>query len=449
MLEIENLIIFCLFVHLFSSFFSPTVLATRDNDKKKNSLLYNTTSGIYEAKLIKIGDFLDENSEKFTYVHRIMSIPYGEKPERFQQAVMKKYQPGIHDGQEPIVCYQSVNMTSYGLFHIIDVPKMTEDCLTMSLYIPVAHPFRSASSSADFEDRDDRSFNNMPVVVHIHGGSNMVGGSALFDGSILASHGRIVVAIINYRLSVLGFLTDMTKKYPGNYGLRDQILAIKWLKLNCPVLNCNPNAITLWGHSAGAGDVNWLSISPTSNNLFQRVIIQSGSAFSYWGFDKMAFERYKSFRTYFNCTHLPPDYTKDNNAMTLLIEKCLMNASLDDLFSFKFALIDAPGPINDEVLGEDALITARYTPNEMVQKRNSLLNLDILTGINGVEGFSFEGYFSSSVKFWAQNNFTTEVILTLERFSLLVCLLIIFKCFSSFFFFFSFENRNDDLRYFL
>jgi carboxylesterase type B len=420
MFTIENLIKFCIIAHLFGGLFLPSVIAIKSNAKKRNSLLYNTTSGIYKAQLIKIGDYSDESSDKVTYVHRLMSIPYGEKPERFQQAVMKKYQPGIHDGQESIVCYQSVNMTSYGLFHILDVPKMTEDCLTMSLYIPVDHPSRSSSNVGE---RDDKSFNNMPVVVHIHGGSNMVGGSALFDGSILASHGRIVVAIINYRLSVLGFLTDMTKKYPGNYGLRDQILAIKWLKLNCRAFNCNPNAITLWGHSAGAGDVNWLSISPSSNNLFQRVIIQSGSAFSYWGFDKMSFERYNSFRTYFNCTHLPPDNRKDNNTMTLLIEKCLMNVSLDDLFSFKFALIDAPGPTNDEMLGEDALITARYSPNEMVQKRNSLLNLDILTGINGVEGFSFEGYFSSSVKFWAQNNFTTEVILTLERFSLLVCIL--------------------------
>lgn len=60
---------------------------------------------------------------------------------------------------------------------------MSEDCLRVALYIPV------------------NNLTNMSVVVHIHGGSNMVGGSALFDGSYLASYGQVVVAIINYRLS--------------------------------------------------------------------------------------------------------------------------------------------------------------------------------------------------------------------------------------------------------
>ena len=79
----------------------------------------------------------------------------------------------------------------------------------------------------------------------------MVGTGNLFDGSILASHSNIIVAMINYRLSILGFISDMTERYPGNYGLKDQILAIKWLKMNCEILNCDPDLITLWGHSAG------------------------------------------------------------------------------------------------------------------------------------------------------------------------------------------------------
>ena len=84
----------------------------------------------------------------------------------------------------------------------------------------------------------------------------------------------------------------------------------------------------------------------------------------------------------------------------------------------KFSLIDAPGPVYDGFLGNDSLIN-EHTPQEMIAKDSSILNLDILTGINAVEGFSFEGYFSSSVKFWTQNNFTNEMTLTLERLSLL------------------------------
>lgn len=155
----------------------------------------------------------------------------------------------------------------------------------------------------------------------------------------------------------------------------------RWLKLNCPRLRCNPNSITLWGHSAGAGDVNWLALSPLSNNLFQRVIIQSGSSFSYWGFDKLPHERYKALRAYFNCTSAPDEYTPQNGAMTKLIDNCLLNASLVDLYSFKFALIDAPGPIYDGFLGPDKALIHLQSPQEMLlDDRNGIYNLDIMTG---------------------------------------------------------------------
>ena len=88
---------------------------------------------------------------------------------------------------------------------------------------------------------------NLASVMHIHGGSNFVGGSGLFDGSILASHGGVIVAVINYRLGIMGFLSDGTDEFAGNFGLKDQILALKWLRMNCGVLNCDTNRITLWG----------------------------------------------------------------------------------------------------------------------------------------------------------------------------------------------------------
>ena len=387
------------------------------------SLMYNTTSGIYQAQLVAVDHptqaFLNallahEHSvfegrhhaadAKCSYVHKLIAVPYGEKPERFQRAILRKYEPGVHPVQEQIVCYQLANMTSYGLFQLKSQPKMTEDCLTANVYMPV-----------DSENK----LRDLSVIVHVHGGSNMVGGAFLFDGSVLAALGKVVVVTINYRLGVLGFLSDGSKKYPGNYGLRDQMLAIKWVRNNCHVLNCNPNKITLWGHSAGAGDIAWLAISPNANNLFQRAIIQSGSALSYWALDKLPFERYKSLRTYFNCTFLPEAHSEENGAMTRLIDECLKKMPLDKIYSFKFALIDAPGPINDAQLGKDALITAKYSGKDMIVQ-NFPQHLSILTGINAVEGFAFEGFFSTSVKFWSHINVTNELMLTLERFSLLV-----------------------------
>jgi neuroligin len=130
---------------------------------------------------------------------------------------MKGYEHGVHRPRPLVSCYQSVNLSSYGAFNLVNAPIMTEDCLTVNLYIPIGR--QRSNKSAEYK--------NMSVVVHIHGGSNMVGAGGLFDGSILAAHGQVVVAVINYRLSILGFLSDMTPRYPGNYGLRDQLLAIK------------------------------------------------------------------------------------------------------------------------------------------------------------------------------------------------------------------------------
>jgi len=160
-------------------------------------------------------------------------------------------------------------------------------------------------------------------------------------------------------------------------------------------------------------------MSPSSNRLFQRAVIQSGTAFNYWAQDKLPFDRYKALKTYFNCTDLPNEHTSENGAMSKLIEMCLTHVPLSDLFSFKFSLIDGPGPVYDGFLGKDSIIT-ETTPQKMMAKDNSILNLDILVGINAVEGFSFEGYFSSSAKFWTKHNFTNELILTLERLSLLI-----------------------------
>lgn len=206
-------------IHVISSI--PKLLVLLQTIHVTNQLskytVYNTTSGQYVAELVELDGYELPDKKSKMFVHKLISVPYAEKPERFEQSKMKRFQPGIHGPRELISCYQSVNLSSYGSFTLLVPPIMTEDCLTINLYIPI-NPLGN---------QNDQNYKNMSVVVHIHGGSNMVGGAGLFDGSILAAHGGIVVAIINYRLSILGFLSDMTERYPGNYGLRDQLLAIK------------------------------------------------------------------------------------------------------------------------------------------------------------------------------------------------------------------------------
>jgi para-nitrobenzyl esterase len=145
---------------------------------------------------------------------------------------------------------------------------MDEDCLYLNVWTPAT----SASQS-------------LPVMLWIHGGSNLNGAGSQpeFDGSRLAGKG-VVVVTINYRLDVFGFLAhpELTNESgtnsSGNYGLLDQIAALKWVQRNIRAFGGDPNRVTLFGESAGAFDVSLLMASPLTKGLFVRVIGESGGA---------------------------------------------------------------------------------------------------------------------------------------------------------------------------
>ena len=123
-----------------------------------------------------------------------------------------------------------------------------------------------------------------PVMVWFHGGGNYAGTASgnNFDGENLARRG-VVLVTANYRLTVFGFLAhpELTKESShhasGNYGLMDQIAALKWVRENISKFGGDPGNVTIFGQSAGAVDVNVLMTSPQANGLFHKVIAESGT----------------------------------------------------------------------------------------------------------------------------------------------------------------------------
>lgn len=140
---------------------------------------------------------------------------------------------------------------------------MSEDCLTLNVWAPAGA--RSA-----------------PVIVWIHGGSLRIGGSAepLFDGANFARRGVVFVSI-NYRLGVLGWLAhpalsaESPHRASGNYGLLDQIEALRWVRDNVAAFGGDPANVTIMGESAGALSVTYLLVSPLARGLFAKAIAQS------------------------------------------------------------------------------------------------------------------------------------------------------------------------------
>jgi para-nitrobenzyl esterase len=126
------------------------------------------------------------------------------------------------------------------------------------------------------------SVRKSPVMVWIHGGGNIEGSQEWPPlGPTLARHGVVVVSI-NYRLGVFGFLslpalTAETKQHAsGNYGLLDQIEALKWVRRNIDKFGGDPSEVTVFGASSGSLDICDLMASPLASGLFEKAILQSG-----------------------------------------------------------------------------------------------------------------------------------------------------------------------------
>ncbi|XP_074040164.1 juvenile hormone esterase [Leptinotarsa decemlineata] len=124
-----------------------------------------------------------------------------------------------------------------------------------------------------------------PVMVWIHGGGFFLGSNStkLYGPEYIITK-DVVLVTINYRLGFCGFLTlkDSSLEVPGNAGLKDQVLALKWVQRNIKHFNGDPNNVTIFGESAGAASVHYLILSPSANGLFHKAILQSGAVLNSW-----------------------------------------------------------------------------------------------------------------------------------------------------------------------
>jgi para-nitrobenzyl esterase len=153
--------------------------------------------------------------------------------------------------------------------YLIPKEPISEDCLYLNVW---------TGAHAPNERR--------PVLVWIYGGGFTSGGSAvpIYDGEATAKKGIVFVSI-NYRVGVFGFFAhpDLTKESgknaSGNYGLMDQVAALKWVKQNIAAFGGDPGDVTIAGQSAGSMSVNCLVTSPLCKGLFEKAIGESGASF--------------------------------------------------------------------------------------------------------------------------------------------------------------------------
>ena len=195
-------------------------------------------------------------------------IPYAAPPVgdlRWREPQPVKAWPGVRDATAfGAACVQEVRDGNRQ-----EATGNGEDCLHLNVWTPA------------WPTKDRR-----PVMLWIFGGGNRTGGAAAdyYDGAALARRG-VVVVTFDFRLGLFGFFShpELTAESPhhtsGDYGLQDQLAALKWVRANIARFGGDPDNITVFGQSSGSWDTGLMVASPQSEGLFRRAIQESGPGY--------------------------------------------------------------------------------------------------------------------------------------------------------------------------
>ncbi|KAH8264000.1 hypothetical protein KR038_000471, partial [Drosophila bunnanda] len=194
-------------------------------------------------------------------------IPYAQPPVgelRFKAPQRPTPWEGVRDCSQPKDKAVQVQF-------VFDKVEGSEDCLYLNVYTNNVKPDKPR-----------------PVLVWIHGGGFIIGeANREWYGPDYFMKEDVVLVTIQYRLGALGFMSLKSPELnvPGNAGLKDQVLALKWIKNNCASFGGDPNCITVFGESAGGASTHYMMITEQTQGLFHRGILQSGSAIAPWAYN--------------------------------------------------------------------------------------------------------------------------------------------------------------------
>lgn len=305
-------------------------------------------------------------------VREFLGIPYARAPVgslRFIKPVKRK----------PFsVPYQATSfgpVCPQGGLRIVpmDQFKVSEDCLLLNIFVP--HTTDSRKKHA--------------VMFYIHGGGFVTGSSNIYVGDVLSASGDVIIVTINYRLSILGFLSSEDGQIKGNYGLWDQHMAIQWVHDNIRGFQGDPDNVAIFGQAAGADCVLYQALYPGNKGLFHRVIIESGRAINIGPLNIGHKSHQVDIVTIAHITGC-----SQSNVAGIL--KCLRLKDLRDIFtSLSIVFFQIPfGPVYD---GE----FIKADPQEMLgiiydtvytSVREFFFSLDMLIGTNSEEGLLYVNY---------------------------------------------------------
>ncbi|XP_030637172.1 neuroligin-3b isoform X4 [Chanos chanos] len=338
-------------------------------------------------------------------VDQYLGVPYAAPPvgeKRFMPPDAPSAWSGVRNATRfAPVCPQNIRnlvpeimMPVWATFNLDTVAtylqEQSEDCLYLNIYVPTqngecshihrqAYTHRPGDPSSDGERPEDDGLRESrddpkPVMVFVHGGSYMEGTGNIMDGSVLASYGNVIVITLNYRVGILGFMSTGDQAAKGNYGLLDQIQALRWISKNIGYFGGDPGRVTVFGSGIGASCVSLLTLSHHSEGLFHRAIIQSGSALSSWAVNYQPVKYTRMLAERVGCNVL------DTHDLVLCMQKRSYRELVEqDIQPVRYHV--AFGPVIDgDLIPDDP---------EVLMEQGEFLNYDIMLGVNQGEGLRF------------------------------------------------------------
>ncbi|XP_066057512.1 bile salt-activated lipase-like isoform X3 [Chamaea fasciata] len=319
-----------------------------------------TEGGFVEGENKKLGLFEG-------YVDIFRGIPFAAPPKRLED-------PQPHPGWDGTLKAKEFQKRCVQMKLTQTDIRGSEDCLYLNIWIPQGR--RQVSTK-------------LPVMVYIYGGAFLVGGSQganfldnyLYDGEEIAVRGNVIVVTVNYRLGPLGFLSTGDENLPGNYGLKDQHMAIAWVKRNIKAFGGDPDNITIFGESAGAASVSLQTLSPKNKGLFKRAISQSGVGVCSWAIQRDPLVWAKKLGEKVGCS-------TDN---TTILANCLRSSDPKTLtLAYHLQLINLPMPLV-HTLAFAPVVDGDFLPDTPEKLFANAADIDYLAGVNDMDGHIFAG----------------------------------------------------------
>ncbi|XP_048512138.1 esterase FE4-like isoform X2 [Athalia rosae] len=243
----------------------------------------------------------------------------------------------------------------------------SEDCLYLNIFTQQETQVKNPTKNDE----------KRAVLVYLISDSFDHNDNSLYQPSYILDQ-DIVLVTLNYRMGIFGYFTTGDEAAPGNYGLKDVLLGLKWLQKNVAAFGGDPKSVTLMGQGAGAGVVHLLALSKKSEGLFHKYITQSGTALAPWTYRprEKAVEMSKFLISSMKCER----NTSKEMVACLRTVPAWMNNYADEIVMNPW---DGFGPI-DEPESEEAVIIEHP---KILMAEGKARDIPWLTGVVADEGF--------------------------------------------------------------